>query len=136
VLRAAIVGLGWWGRHIAACLSQPGAKLNLVRGVDPQAEELTEIGERYAIPVTAKLEDALAAPEVDVVIIATPHSLHEAQILACASAGKHVFCEKPLALTAVSARRAIDFRRGSNVPQVRKRFRAGRRLRGMPRRPA
>ncbi len=106
--RAAIVGLGWWGQHIAACLRQPGAKLDLVRGVDPQAARLTEFGERYSIPVTAKLEDALAAPDVDVVILATPHSLHESQILACASTGKHVFCEKPLALTAASARRAID----------------------------
>jgi predicted dehydrogenase len=108
VIRTAIVGLGWWGRHIAGCLSQPGAKLGIVRGIDPQAARLGEVSERYGIPVTPVLEDALEDPEVDAIVLATPHSMHESQILACAAAGKHVFCEKPLALTAASARRAID----------------------------
>jgi predicted dehydrogenase len=50
----------------------------------------------------------LADRTIDAVIITTPHSLHAAQIVAAAAAGKHVFCEKPLALTRADAVRAID----------------------------
>ena len=46
-------------------------------------------------------------PAVAAVIITTPHSLHADQIVAAAAAGKHVFCEKPLALTRVDAVRAV-----------------------------
>ena len=108
MVTAAIVGLGWWGRHIAGCLKAPGAKLRLVRGVDSRAEKLGELAGEYGIPITTELDDALSDTGVQAVILATPHSLHESQILACAAAGKHVFCEKPLALSATSARRSID----------------------------
>lgn len=108
MIPTAIVGLGWWGRHIAACLRQPGSKLELLRGVDSRAAELGALSQQYAFPITAKLDDALADPDIDAVVLATPHSQHEAQIIACAGAGKHVFCEKPLALTVASAQRTID----------------------------
>jgi predicted dehydrogenase len=45
---------------------------------------------------------------VPAVVFATPHSLHAAQIVAAAAAGKAVFCEKPLALTRADAERAVD----------------------------
>lgn len=108
MIRTAIVGLGWWGRHIVECLRQPGSKLELIRGVDPRAAELGELSQQYAFPITAGLDDALADPDIEAVILATPHSQHETQIIAGAAAGKHVFCEKPLALTVASAQRAID----------------------------
>jgi predicted dehydrogenase len=46
-------------------------------------------------------------PDIDAVILATPHALHTAQIRAAAAAAKHVFCEKPLALTAREAEAAV-----------------------------
>jgi len=49
----------------------------------------------------------LADPAIDAVIIATPHLLHEPMVLAAAGAGKQVFCEKPLALSAESAKRML-----------------------------
>lgn len=108
VIRTAIVGLGWWGRHIAACLRQDGSKLALARGVDPRADELADVAARLDVPIVNALDSVLMDPSIDAVILATPHSRHEAQIIACAGAGKHVFCEKPLTLTAASARRAAE----------------------------
>ena len=49
----------------------------------------------------------LARPDVDVVLITTPNALHPEQVVAAARAGKHVLCDKPLALTASAAERAI-----------------------------
>lgn len=50
----------------------------------------------------------LADPDIDAVVLATPHSLHCSQIIAAAAAGKHVFCEKPLTLNAPTAAAAIE----------------------------
>ncbi len=108
MINASIVGLGWWGQHIASCLAQPGAKLKFVRGVDPRVAELRDVSKKYGVPIAAKLDDVLQDPTIEAVILATPHSLHEAQIIASANAGKHVFAEKPLTLTAAGAKRAID----------------------------
>src|SRR6185436_15998297 len=58
-------------------------------------------------PLHDSYEKALADPKVDAVVLATPHTQHAQQIVAAARAGKHVFTEKPLALTAASARAAV-----------------------------
>ena len=49
----------------------------------------------------------LADPSVQAVVLATPHSLHPQQVVAAARAGKHVFCEKPFALTRTEAESAV-----------------------------
>ena len=56
--------------------------------------------------------DALVSdPGIDAVYVATPHSNHESDTIAALQAGKHVLCEKPLALDAVQARRMVDLAR-------------------------
>jgi predicted dehydrogenase len=52
-------------------------------------------------------EALLADKTIDAVVLATPHSLHAAQTVAAAKAGKHVFCEKPFALTKADAAAAV-----------------------------
>ena len=46
-------------------------------------------------------------PEVDVVYVATPHPFHEANVMLCLGAGKHVLCEKPMTVNAVQAERLV-----------------------------
>ena len=55
-----------------------------------------------------RLEDLLANPDVTVVAIHTPNSLHAEQAIAAARAGKHVFCDKPMATSAADAQRIVD----------------------------
>ncbi|ABD55873.1 oxidoreductase-like protein [Jannaschia sp. CCS1] len=54
-------------------------------------------------------------PSVDAVILTSPNDLHEAQSVAAALAGKHVFCEKPLSLTGASARRIVGAAQDAGV---------------------
>lgn len=61
---------------------------------------------KYHVPFFTRIEDLLSQP-VDAVYIATPTFLHEAQVMAVARAGKHVLCEKPLALDLDSGRRIV-----------------------------
>ncbi len=73
------------------------------------AERADAFGDRFAIPTRYGDYDSLAAdPDVDVVYVATPHSRHEADTLSFLRAGKHVLCEKPLALNARQAARMAE----------------------------
>ncbi len=103
MISAAIVGLGWWGKTIARVLTG-SEKLRLVRAVDvdPRAGDWAR---EQGLAFSTELAQALGDPSVQAVILCTPHSRHREQILAASQAGKHVFCEKPLALT---RRDAVD----------------------------
>jgi 1,5-anhydro-D-fructose reductase (1,5-anhydro-D-mannitol-forming) len=57
---------------------------------------------------TTNVDELFADPELQIVYIATPNSLHASQVIAAAAAGKHVFCDKPLATSVAEARAAVD----------------------------
>lgn len=96
-LRVAVLGVGIMGAdHVARLTSKiSGARVTVVN------DYLTEKAEQIAagIPgcrVIADPLDAIADPEVDAVVLATPGPTHEKQLLACLEHGKPVLCEKPL----------------------------------------
>ncbi len=105
-MRAAIIGLGWWGKQITKCLSESDT-ITVTHGMDPLKDMLRDFSDKNSMVLTDNFEQILANPEIDAVILATPHSIHEEQVIKAARAGKHVFCEKPLALQASGARRMI-----------------------------
>jgi len=80
----------------------PAHNAELVAICDVTAELVNKVGEKYGIPpdqrYTSDVELIANAP-VDAVYVATPNHLHKNQVLECAAAGKHVLCEKPLAIT-------------------------------------
>ena len=92
---------------IPAINAQPDS--NVVAVMSSSAERGKKYAEANGIPrsyddVAALLED----PEVDIVYISTTNEKHKDQTLQCAQAGKHVLCEKPLALTIADAREMVD----------------------------
>ena len=104
MIRAAISGYGWWGQHIARRLAAHDA-YDLAGVFAPElAGSHTDQGHR----IYASFQDVLDDPSVDAVILTCPNDQHEPQAVRAAQAGKHVFCEKPLALDAGSARRIVD----------------------------
>jgi len=107
MLRTAQVGLGWWGGQITRMLKD-STEIEITCGIDPSREAAESYTRTYGLPAYPTFEEAIAGQGVDAVILTTPHRLHEAQVVAAAGAGKQVFCEKPLALTAESARRMIE----------------------------
>ena len=105
-LRIGIAGLGRLGKRHAENLARrvPGARL--VAACSPVAEEREwarrTLGVEHA---EAELSGLLAREDVDAVFLVTPTSLHPQQIVEALQAGKHVFCEKPLALDLAECRR-------------------------------
>ena len=106
MLRAAVVGLGWWGKQIVASL-QGSERIAVVRGVDVAPGGLARFAGDRGLRLDDRYDAVLRDPAIDAVIVATPHGLHEEQVLAAAAAGKQVFCEKPLALSAAAAERML-----------------------------
>jgi predicted dehydrogenase len=112
--RLGIVGLGWWGGVLAASARKSGAAE--VAGCFARSpEHRAAFAAKYGCRPFDTYQAMLADTEVDGVVIATPHSTHADLIEQAAAAGKHVFVEKPLALTVAEARRAIDATRRAGV---------------------
>lgn len=104
-LAVAVCGLGWWGRIIVP-LAKSSPKLRVVRVVDPDPAA-ADFASSQKIPYSRDFDEALRDPEVQGVVLCTPHTLHTDQIVRAANVKKHVFCEKPLSLTRESVLRAV-----------------------------
>jgi predicted dehydrogenase len=109
MLRVAIIGMGWAGtRHVEA-IRELGAKITVDCIVDNDAEFLRTKAAELGIQKTYTVyEDALADPAVQAISICLPHHLHPAAAIAAAEAGKHILCEKPIALTVDDATLMIE----------------------------
>ncbi|MFZ3583029.1 Gfo/Idh/MocA family protein [Loktanella sp. DJP18] len=103
----ALVGMGWWGQKMLNVLQAAPDDIRVVRAVEPNVASVRDLCAGKGIPLSADYADALNDPEVEAVVLATPHSLHTDQIALAVAAGKHVFCEKPLALTKAEAERSV-----------------------------
>src|SRR4051812_31587149 len=112
-IRAAIVGLGRWGRQLAGAASGH-ARLRIVRAVEPDVERAQNFCAEHGLELS-DFDAVLADASIAGVLLAPPLSLHPAQVMACAAARKHVFCEKPLALCRTDAVRMFDPCRAGGV---------------------
>jgi len=98
-VRAAVIGTGFIGTVHVEELRRIGVQVRGVLGSTPErgAARAEALGVTHAYP---SLEAILADPEIDVVHVTSPNHLHVPQARAILAAGKHVVCEKPLAMTA------------------------------------
>ena len=106
MLNAAIVGLGRWGQNLVSN-ARGSEKIRFVAGVLRHPDKVKDFAAQHGLRLYDDYAKALADPQIDAVVLATPHSLHSAQIVAAAKAGKHVFTEKPFTLTTESALAAV-----------------------------
>ena len=106
-VKVAMIGLGWWGKKMTAVLKKASKDIEIVCAAEPNPAG-AEFAAANGFKHYADFKDALKHPGVEAVILATPHSLHAAQIKAAVGAKKHIFCEKPLALTKKGAETAVN----------------------------
>src|SRR4051812_48215784 len=99
---------------IGAIRAQPGHEVVAVASGSPDRGR--DYAARHAIPAAyTSVEALLADPSVDVVYISTTNEHHRDQVLAAARAGRHVLCEKPLALSVEDAQAMADACRAAGV---------------------
>src|SRR5438094_8849221 len=99
MINAAIVGLGWWGRTLVESV-QGSDFIRFVAGATRTVSpEVKSFADTYKLRLAESFDALLKDLNVQAVVLSTPHSMHTRQVIAAAQAGKHVFCEQPLALT-------------------------------------
>ena len=90
-------------------------RLKLVRAVEPDTERAQGFCAQHQLELTGSLDAVLAVRSIAAVLLAPPHSLQPALVIACAAARKQVFCEKPLALHRTDAARMFSACRDASV---------------------
>ncbi|MEX3855836.1 Gfo/Idh/MocA family protein [Paraburkholderia sp. BR10923] len=92
---------------INAIRAQPDGAIKAI--VSGDLARARQFADKHAIPqASADLNEVLADPQIDAIYISSTNEKHLPQVLAAAAAGKHVLCEKPLALTTDDARQMIE----------------------------
>jgi len=115
MIDAAIVGLGRWGKTLVEAVQGKSDKIRFTRAVSRDPAQHRAFLETHHLLAGSSLAAALADKSIKAVVLATPHTQHVEEVVAAAAAEKHVFCEKPLALTREGAARAIAACREAGV---------------------
>jgi predicted dehydrogenase len=106
MIRIGIIGLGWWGKQIVTCLAE-SPRFKVVAGCDVDHNVAAPFARTRGFDLVIDYKELLRRDDIDAIAVVTPHLLHEEMAIAGFAAGKHVFCEKPLALTTASAERIL-----------------------------
>lgn len=109
-MKAAVVGTGFIGAVHVEALRRLGIEIGGVAGSTRERAEAKGLGRAYE-----SFDAVLADDSIDVVHLATPNHLHHPQAKAVLAAGKHVVCEKPLALTAEQSAELVELAEASGL---------------------
>src|SRR5215510_5758951 len=130
MVRAAIVGLGRWGRSLVASVQGKSDSIRFAAAHTRTRATAEDFCREHDLNLVDSLDAILTDPAIDAVVLATPHSQHEAQVRAATAAAKHVFVEKPITLDRKSADvvLAVGFTRRFNpcIGEARARLKDGR----------
>ncbi len=116
MMKAAIVGMGRWGQILVNSVqNSPEAGIRFVAGCTGTPAKVESWARGNGIRMLPDIAAVLADPEVQAVVIASPHRQHAEQVIAAARAGKHVFVEKPFTMSKASAEEAVAACRAAGV---------------------
>ena len=107
MIRAAIIGLGRWGRTQVGAIQGNSSEFRFIAGHSRTRATAASFCAEHSIAYRDNLDEILADPDIDAVVFATPHSQHGEQVERAAAAGKHIFMEKPFTLDLKSAEAAL-----------------------------
>ena len=112
VLRVALMGLGGYASRVAESI-QNCKRVKITALISGTPEKLQTWSKKYSIPESScynyqNFDSIRANKEVDVVYVITPNALHHNHVIRAAKAGKHVICEKPLAVSVKEGKEMLD----------------------------
>lgn len=112
-LRIALLGSGYMGRTYAECISKHNRRAQLV--AVSGGTRAPGLAAEYGVDYVESYDTLIARPDVDAVLIATPHINHRDQVIQAAQHGKHVLVEKPMATSVTDCTQMIDACRQAGV---------------------
>jgi predicted dehydrogenase len=119
VLRVAIMGLGSYGTRVAEAMKSC-TRAKLVGVISGTPSKIKNWQREYAIPEKncynyENFDNIKDNPDIDAVYVITPNGLHRDEVIRVAKAGKHVICEKPMAINAQEGQEMVDACKKANV---------------------
>jgi predicted dehydrogenase len=115
MIRAAIIGLGRWGRSLVTSVQGKSDAIRFIAAQTRTHASAEAFCHDHGVPLVDSYAQVLGDPKVDAVVLATPHSQHLQQMLQAAAAGKHIHVEKPITLDRASADLAVTAARKAGV---------------------
>jgi predicted dehydrogenase len=107
-VRIGVIGYGYWGPHLVRNFLKV-RECRLTAVADREPSQLERVQQLYpTIVTTTSVDELLASPDIDAVVIATPVFTHHAIAKEALSRGKHVLVEKPLAASVAEARELVE----------------------------
>lgn len=104
----AIVGLGFWGQKLVDAVQSTSADGRFTLAVVRRPDVVQSFAERRQLRLTTNYAEALTAPDIDGIVLATPDGMHPVQVIQAAQARKPILVEKPFALERAAADRAAE----------------------------
>lgn len=119
VLRVALMGLGSYATRVADAMKDC-KKAKLVGAISGTPSKLPNWQKKYNIPASncynySNFDDIKNNKDIDVVYVTTPNAIHHNNVIRAAAAGKHVICEKPMALNGKEGQEMVDACRKAGV---------------------
>lgn len=97
-VRMAFVGLGWWSDMLAEA-ARRSARIEIAACYSRTESKMAAFRKKYGGIAKSTYEDVIKDEEIDAVVLTTPNSVHASQTIEAAGNGKHIFVEKPMALS-------------------------------------
>ena len=115
-LKAGIVGLGRWGQILVKSINQSKSEhLKFTHSFTRTIDKAKSFCEEYSLNICSSYENLIKNEDIDIIVLATPHTLHCQQIIKAADAKKHIFVEKPFTLTLKDAVTSYHYAKKNKV---------------------
>ena len=107
-IRVGVIGTGAISQVVHVPIFAEREDVDLLVVADADEHKARALSQRFGVPHVSSAEETIARQDLDAVVICTPNHLHEEMAIAALEAGKHVFVERPLAISSQGAGRVID----------------------------
>jgi len=105
MIKAASVGLGWWSDELAKSIQGKSNKIKIVSCYSKSKKKRIDFSKKYKTHYHDSFKTILKDPQINAIILTTPHSLHAKHAIQALRHGKHVFVEKPMATKYLDAKK-------------------------------
>ena len=108
MIKAASIGLGWWSDELAKSIYRKSKKIKIISCYSKSKKKRINFSKKYKTNSHNSYKGIVSDPNIDAVILTTPHSLHSKHAIQAIKNGKHVFVEKPMATKYLDAKKMIN----------------------------
>lgn len=113
-IRMGFVGLGWWSEMLAQAATR-SKRIEIAVCYSRSEEKMVAFAKKYGGVSKESYEDVIRDDGIDAVVLTTPNSAHAPQAIKAAQNGKHIFVEKPMALSVADGKKMISAAKDASV---------------------